>query len=167
MQKGHGIAFADLDNDGDQDIFANMGGAYAGDVYRKALFENPGNSNHWLKVKLVGVKSNRAAIGARIKVTVETADGTRTIYKTVNSGGSFGANPLRQEIGLGQAKSISELEIFWPTSCTRQTFKRINRDSCYTIREDAAEPVVVKLKTFKLAAGTGANAHARHDHSKQ
>ena len=167
LQKGHGIAFADLDNDGDQDIFANMGGAYAGDVYRKALFENPGNSNHWLKVKLVGVKSNRAAIGARIKVTVETADGTRTIYKTVNSGGSFGANPLRQEIGLGQAKSISELEIFWPTSGTRQTFKKINRDSCYTIREDAAEPVVVKLKTFKLAAGTGANAHAHHEHSKQ
>jgi hypothetical protein len=100
LQKGHGIAFADIDNDRDQDIFANMGGAYTGDVYRKALFENPGNSNHWLKLKLVGVKSNRAAIGARIKVTVETAGRPRAIYKTVNSGGSFGANPLRQDLGL-------------------------------------------------------------------
>jgi len=53
LQKGHGIAFADLEQRRDQDVFANMGGAYTGDVYRKALFENPGNRNHWLKVKLV------------------------------------------------------------------------------------------------------------------
>src|SRR5205823_12826185 len=58
LQKGHGVAFADLDNDGDQDILANLGGAYTGDIYRKALFENPGNSNRWLKLKLVGLQSN-------------------------------------------------------------------------------------------------------------
>jgi len=165
LQKGHGIAFADIDNDGDQDIIANMGGAYSGDVYRKAVFENPGNSNHWLKVKLVGVKSNRAAIGARIKVTVETPNGRRTIYKTVNSGGSFGSNPLRQEIGLGQAKSVSEMEIFWPTSGTTQRFKAMNLDSCYTIREDASQPVLVKLKPFKLA--TAGKAHVHHEHHDQ
>ncbi|PYJ57074.1 MAG: hypothetical protein DME24_20245 [Verrucomicrobia bacterium] len=162
LQKGHGIAFADIDNDGDQDIFANMGGAYSGDIYRKALFENPGNSNHWLKLKLVGVKSNRAGIGARIKVTVENGAGQRAIYKTVNSGGSFGANPLRQEIGLGQAKSISSVEVFWPASHTTQTLKQINPDSCYTIREGDPQPVLVKLKSFKLAAGS--HSHHTHEH---
>ncbi len=85
------MAFADLDNDGDQDVFIVLGGAYTGDRARSALFLNPGNRNHWITLKLEGIKSNRAAIGARIKVTVATPNGPRSVYKTVNSGGSFGA----------------------------------------------------------------------------
>ena len=69
VQKGHGIAFGDLNNDGGQDIYMSIGGAYEGDVYYNALYENPGHGNGFLKLKLVGLKSNRAAIGARIKVT--------------------------------------------------------------------------------------------------
>jgi hypothetical protein len=159
LQKGHGIAFADIDNDGDQDIFANMGGAYTGDIYRKALFENPGNSNHWVKLKLVGVKSNRAAIGTRIKVTVQAPAGKRSIYKTVNSGGSFGANPLRQEIGLGAAESIVELEVFWPTSGLTQRFSSLHLDRCYRISEGDSKPTLVQLKSFKLAVGAGHHHH--------
>ena len=64
LQKGHAITFADLDNDGDADIFEQMGGWYNGDKFSDALFENPGFANHWIAVKLVGVISNRAAIGA-------------------------------------------------------------------------------------------------------
>ena len=142
----------------------NMGGAYSGDIYRKVLFENPGNSNHWLKLKLVGVRSNRAGIGARIKVTVETEAGQRTIYKTVNSGGSFGANPLRQEIGLGQAKSISTVEVFWPASSTTQTLKKIIPDNCYTVREGDPDPGLVKLRSFKLAIGAAGHSHHAHEH---
>jgi FG-GAP-like repeat len=67
LQKGHAISFADIDNDGDQDIYTVIGGAYADDTYRCALFENPGHGNHWITLKLEGVKSNRPAIGARIK----------------------------------------------------------------------------------------------------
>jgi len=55
-------------------------------------------------------------IGARIKVTVTTPSGPRQIYKTVNSGGSFGSNPLRQEFGLGNATSITSVEILWPAT---------------------------------------------------
>ena len=141
-----------------------MGGAYAGDVYRKVLFENPGNTNHWLKIKLIGVKSNRAAIGARIKVTVETASGRRTIYKTVNSGGSFGANPLRQEIGLGNAKSIAEVEIFWPTSGSRQILSNLREDHCYQIQEGNPESVLIELKSFKLRGLSEAGGHLHHGH---
>jgi hypothetical protein len=164
LQKGHGIAFGDLDNDGDQDVYISIGGAYEGDFYRNALFENPGHGNHWLKLKLVGVKSNRAAIGARIKLNVITDQGKRTIFKTVNSGGSFGANPLRQELGLGQAKAISEVEIFWPTSRTTQKLGGLSMDSCYTITEGNDQPVRFELKPFKLPSGNGHQHHA-HQHT--
>src|SRR6185295_8720040 len=71
LHKGHGVAFVDIDNDGDEDIFTSIGGAVPGDRHAFRLFENPGNGNDWISLRLVGSKSNRAAIGARIKVTVK------------------------------------------------------------------------------------------------
>jgi hypothetical protein len=161
IQKGHGIAFGDLDHDGDQDLYVSMGGAYSGDFYWNVLFENPGHGNHWLKLKLVGVKSNRSAIGARIKVTVETAAGRRTIFKTVNTGGSFGSSPLRQEIGLEQARSVTEVEVFWPTSGLTQRFANLKLDQAYLIREGEAQatPLVLKPLNFPRAAATGEHHH--------
>ena len=114
LQKGHGVAFGDIDHDGDQDVFAVMGGAFTGDIAPNVLFENPGHGNHWIKLRLEGVRSNRAAIGARIKVSLNTKNGSRDVYATVTSGSSFGASSLRQEIGLGQANSIRAIEIAWP-----------------------------------------------------
>jgi hypothetical protein len=104
IQKGHGVIFADLDNDGDMDIFEQMGGAFPGDKYHNVLYENPGFGNHFITVKLVGIHSNRSAIGARIHIEIVEDDKRRSIYKYVNSGGSFGANPLRQTIGMGSAQ---------------------------------------------------------------
>ena len=90
LPKAHGIAFADLDNDGDEDIFVVMGGAVPGDHQTARLFDNQGNGNNWITVRLEGQKSNRAAVVARIKVAVNAGDaGARSIYRTVSSGGSF------------------------------------------------------------------------------
>ena len=114
LQKGHGVSFADLDNDGDQDIYIQLGGGVPGDVFGNALFENPGNGNHWLKVRLVGVESNRSAIGARLRLELREEGKKRAVYREVTSGGNFGANPLRQEIGLGRAEVVDVLEVFWP-----------------------------------------------------
>ena len=162
LQKGHAVAFADIDNDGQQDVFAVIGGAFPGDVAHKVLFHNPGNTNHWVKLKLEGTKSNRAAIGSRIKVNVATPDGTRAIYKTVNSGGSFGSSPLRQEIGLGNATAITSVEIFWPASGLRQTLTGLALDGAYHVREGqpAAEPMDLKRITFDLTALPAHHHHA-------
>jgi hypothetical protein len=135
LQKGHAVAFADLDEDGDQEVFAVIGGAYGGDTFRNVLFANPGFGNHWLKLRLVGNKSNRSAIGARIQIDIEDDGQTRSIYKWVNSGGSFGANPLRREIGLGQATKISKLKVYWPTTDKTQEFDDVPIDSSFEVVE--------------------------------
>jgi hypothetical protein len=135
LQKGHGVVFADFDRDGDQDIFEKMGGALAGDAFFDSLYRNPGFGNRWLTLELTGVQSNRSGIGARIRVDVREDGRRRSIYKHVNSGGSFGANPLEQTIGLGKAESIERLEIQWPTSGITQTFGQVPLGRSIRVRE--------------------------------
>jgi len=152
LQKGHGIAFADLDNDGDQDIFEQMGGFFPGDKYYNALFENPGFGNHWISIKLVGVRSNRSAIGARIHLKVTENGKQRSIYKHVNSGGSFGANPLRQAIGLGKASRIDLLQVYWPTTKQTQSFRDLPVDQFIQITEGTDQFERLEYKKLKLAS---------------
>jgi hypothetical protein len=132
LQKGHGIAWADLDDDGDLDIYANIGGFLPGDVYSRALFRNPGHSNNWVRVRLEGVKSNRPGIGAKIRVTLP--DGSIR-YREVNGGGSFGASPLEQHTGLGKADRIATLEVEWPASKTKQVFSDVRANQRIVVKE--------------------------------
>lgn len=164
LQKGHGVSFADFDNDGDEDIYTVMGGAYPGDHYRNAFFENPGHGNHWICLKLEGHQSNRAAIGARIKLVTENAAGTtQTIFRTVGTGSSFGANPLRQEIGLGDAKAIRSLEIFWPVTGKTHEVAGCVLDRFYRVQEGKSDPTPWMLKTFRLKSNAS-DPHAHHRH---
>ena len=115
LQKGHAVSFSDLDNDGDNDIYANMGGAVTGDKFQDAIFENPGNDNQWIVLLCQGTKSNRSALGAKIKISLLDEKGNnRTVYKTVTSGGSFGANSLEQLVGLGKIKEVQNIEVKFP-----------------------------------------------------
>jgi hypothetical protein len=134
LQKGHGVACGDWDRDGDVDLFIEMGGAVNGDKYHNILFQNPGQGNHWLTVKLIGRKTNRSAIGARIKVVIEGPE-ARSIFRLVSSGSSFGANALQQTIGLADAKSVATLEITWPASHTTQVFRGVAADQAIAITE--------------------------------
>ena len=152
IQKGHGIAFGDLDRDGDQDVFMQVGGFYPSDGFLNALYVNPGNGNSWLSVRLVGVESNHSAIGARIKVTVLDGGTRRDIYVVVGSGGSFGASSLEQEIGLGRADRVESLEVYWPTSGIRQVFKDVPLDTVLEIYEDADDYVIRELPRIELGA---------------
>ncbi|MGY8823931.1 MAG: CRTAC1 family protein [Candidatus Latescibacterota bacterium] len=154
LQKGHGISFADFDHDGDQDIYQVLGAAFEGDVYHNALLENPGHGNHWLTLLLQGNRSNRDAIGARIRVGVKTEGGQdRDIYITVGSGGSFGSSPLRQEIGLGQASAINFVEIVWPASNQTQRFVKLKMDRAYRLLEGDPQPQSASLQRFDLSPG--------------
>lgn len=148
LQKGHGIAFADLDNDGDQDLFLHSGGAVPGDSYANALFANPGNRNQWLEVKLTGTKTNRAALGARLKLTL--TDG-RELHRVINIGTSFGTSPLQQHIGLGAA-GIRSLLVYWPTSKTTQIFQNIAPDQAIEITEGRPSPRPLVRRRFDLLA---------------
>jgi hypothetical protein len=138
LQKGHGVACGDWDRDGDTDVFIQMGGATPGDRYHSILFQNPGQKNHWLTVKLVGQKTNRPAIGARIKV-VTAGEGPLTVHRHISSGSSFGANPLQQTIGLGKADRVASVEIHWPTSGTTQVFHDLAVDQAIEITEFAED----------------------------
>jgi len=136
LQKGHGVACGDWDRDGNVDLFVQTGGAVPGDRYHNVLFQNPGQGNHWLTVKLVGQKTNRAAIGARI-MAVTSGEQPLTVHRHVSHGSSFGGNPLQQTIGLAKAGSVATLEIFWPTSQTRQVFHDVAVDQAIEITEFA------------------------------
>lgn len=131
IQKGHGVAFADLDRDGDQDIYTVLGGAYEGDVFTNILFENPISKNNWIVILLEGIESNKSAVGTRIELILDSG---QKIYRTVSTGGTFGTSPLQQEIGLGMAQKIQQLTIYWSNS-KPQVFYDINGHQKIRIRE--------------------------------
>jgi hypothetical protein len=139
LQKGHGVACGDWDRDGNVDLFVETGGATPGDRYHNVLFQNPGQGNNWLTVKLIGKKTNRPAIGARIKVVTAGSGMAQplTVYRHVSSGASFGANPLQQTIGVGKASRVATLEVHWPTSRTTQVFHDVAANQAIEVTEFA------------------------------
>ncbi|HAD13207.1 MAG TPA: hypothetical protein DCF33_12320 [Saprospirales bacterium] len=152
IQKGHGVAFGDLDNDGDQDIYVVVGGALEGDLSNNILLENPGNSNHWITIFCEGKTSNKDAIGARIKVNIlQKNGGKRSVFATVGTGGSFGSASLRQEIGLGDARQIESIEVTWPkTGVPKSIYTNIPIDGAIKLIEGVATPETVSLGKLKF-----------------
>jgi tetratricopeptide (TPR) repeat protein len=153
LHKTHGIAFADLENNGNEDIVVQMGGAVPSDAHALRLFRNPGHDNGWIGIKLIGVKTNRAAIGARVTVTTQGRDGEpHSFYRTVDSRGSWGASPLEQHVGLGAAVGITKIDIWWPTSNTRQEFKNVAMDQYIEVKEFARDYTKVTKHTYRIGA---------------
>ena len=110
LQKGHGVAFGDIDNDGDEDLLVDIGGAFPGDDFPNALFLNPSEGAHSLSLELEGVTTSRSAVGARVRVITPS----RTFHHMVGTGGSFGNSSLRVEAGLGEEDEITAVEVDWP-----------------------------------------------------
>ncbi|MDZ4746966.1 MAG: CRTAC1 family protein [Saprospiraceae bacterium] len=156
IQKGHGVGFGDMDQDGDQDFYVRMGGSFEGDVYQSIFFENPmPHENRWIVLRLEGVLSNRLAIGARVEIEITESGNTRKIYEMVSPGSSFGGNSLQLEIGLGKAESIQSAKIYWPNKKrTVQDVSGLSLDKAYRIKE-GGEPELVEytMTPFKKEAG--------------
>ena len=150
LQKGHGISFADMENNGNEDVFEELGGAYQGDRFMPVLYKNPGHGNHWVTLVLDGVQSNRAAYGARIRVAIKEGGRERSIYRAVGSVSSFGGNPVRQHIGLGKAERIELIEIQWPVSGLRQRFANVQVDRAFRIVEGRKALEPVEWKRFEI-----------------
>jgi hypothetical protein len=123
---GRGCAFGDFDNDGDVDaIVNNLDGP-------PTLLRNDARSgNHSIAIKCVGTRSNRSAIGTRVKITV----GGRGQIGEVMSGSSYySQNDLRLHFGLGRAASVDAVEITWPLGL-KETFQDLPADHLFVIQE--------------------------------
>ena len=109
---GRGAAFGDYDNDGDVDVFiVNNGGEGV------LLRNDGGNKNNWLQLKLVGTKSNRSAIGARIRIV----SGNVSQIREVNNQSSYlSQNSLTQHFGLAKYLKVDTLDIRWPSGLNQQ-----------------------------------------------
>jgi len=161
LQKGHGVAFADLDNDGDQDVFEEMGGAYPFDTYDNALYENPGEpgaGRAWVTLRLAGKRANRFAVGARIEVIVREGEARRSVYALVGSGSSFGGDSLQAEIGLGGATAIESVRVRWPAGAA-EAFSGVAPNGVYELVEGSGRARRVELPRLRLGGGEPAEHH--------
>ena len=138
--ESYGACWADYNNDGAMDLFVNTGWANADDfLYKNILYENSGNTNHWLKFECVGVTSNRDAIGARVyaKATINghTVWQMREINANSTRGGESGGTSHVVHIGFGNATVIDSLKIVWPASHTTQIFTNVPANQFLKITE--------------------------------
>ena len=127
---GRGCAFGDFDNDGDVDIVINN----MNDVPSLLRCDRK-NSNHWIKVRLVGTRSNRSGIGARMKCVT----GDLVQIDEVRSGGSYlSHNDLRIHFGLGAAENVDLLEVRWPSGQI-DSFRNLSVDRIVVAKEGARD----------------------------
>src|SRR5262249_24159441 len=121
-----GAAFADFDNDSFTDlVVANNGDPPA------VLHNDGGNGNHFANFRLVGSKSNRDAMGARIRIT---AGGISQIREIAGGGSYLSQSDLRANFGLGKSETIDLVEITWPSGL-KQSFRKVPANRFYQITE--------------------------------
>jgi hypothetical protein len=133
-----GLAVGDYDNDGDLDVLIlNMNDPPS------LLRNDGGNQNNWIKIKLLGTKCNRTALGARVYVTT----GNHTQMDEVHSGASvMSQSDLRLHFGLGQAKVVDLIEVKWPTTQKIERFTNVEVNQFLTIREGEGIIKAVKIR---------------------
>jgi enediyne biosynthesis protein E4 len=136
-----GAAYGDINNDGALDVLVSTNGGPA------ALFKNTGATNHSLRIKLVGTKSNRDGLGARVRVTYGATGafvssgrsvlfGGETETKVLTSGGSYlSSSELILTFGLGAHTSVNEMVVHWPSGLTDDNIRNVPADQIITVKE--------------------------------
>ena len=133
MGKGHGVNCADLFGDGRISLLCATGGAYPGDLMTTSVFAPKHRPGNYLAVLLQGTKSNRGAVGARLKLTAAG----REQYRVINGGSNFGCLPPQQHFGLGELDRVDALEIWWPSGL-RERFEDLPANTRVRIVEGTA-----------------------------
>ena len=137
MGKFHGMAFADMDRDGDPDIVVNNGGIHLSDRFRDMVLENQTEGKNWLHLRLKGKSANASAIGARI--TMEFGD--RKILQEVSAGEGFSStNSPYLVFGLGDAKQADKVSIQWMNGVV-QELGALAANQALVIEEGSETPV--------------------------
>src|SRR6185437_3287829 len=133
-----GAAFGDYDNDGDIDaLVLNM------NDLPSLLRNDSGNAKNWIKLKLIGTRCNRTAIGARVRVVT----GKHAQMEEVHSGGSvMSQSDLRLHFGLGSAQTVNLIEVKWPTTQKTERVTNVKANQILTIKEGSG---IVKSSSVK------------------
>jgi len=156
VQKGHGVAFADLNNDGDQEVYAVMGGAFEGDTFTNVLFDDDTNDNRWITIDLRASSKNVDAVGAKVIITTSKGQ----VHRVVNTGGSFGSSPLRLEIGLGDCDPTVDILVMWPDQTRSKTeLTGIASNKAYQITQSDGQIKDLSMKSFEFKTGGGHHHH--------
>jgi len=119
-------AWVDYDNDGFLDLFTARN-TQDSSLISNLLYHNDGNTNGWLKLKLVGSVSNRSAIGAKVKVRATIGGKTIWQLREINSGGGWDVVPLVAHFGLGSATNIDVVRIEWPSGVVQELHNQAPR----------------------------------------
>jgi hypothetical protein len=121
-----GAAIADFDNDGDLDILVSNNGEAP-----QLLRNDGGNTNHWLEIFLIGTRSNRDAVGARVRVTA----GDLHLYDQRKGGMSYqSAQDPRLHLGLGEHEKIDAIEVIWPSGLVTM-LENMRADQIISVKE--------------------------------
>jgi hypothetical protein len=149
--------WGDYDRDGFLDLFVANGGNGGGET-TDYLYHNNGNSNAWLTVKCVGTRSNRSAIGAKVRVKATINGKTFWQLREINTGDGWVQNPLEAHFGLGNATNVETLRIEWPSG-TVQEFSGVPAKELLTITEPPQLQIATPQRgaplKLKLRGGVG------------
>jgi hypothetical protein len=135
--QGFGSSWVDADADGDLDLFVANRTNQSDFLYR-----NDGATGHWLELRLAGTVSNRAAIGARVRVRAIVGGSPRWQTRDVEAQSGYNSQTLGLHVGLGDAAVVDSVVVRWPSGVV-QTWTALAADSAYVLVEDAT-PVGVE-----------------------
>ena len=140
-------AFGDYDNDGDVDVVVSCMNSLPQLLRCDAQVQR-----NWIKIKTVGVKSNRSGIGARVRVMAKLAAASSVpvvqVDEVRSGSGYYSQNDLRLHFGLGQAGIVDLVEVCWPSGQI-DTFRNLAINQLYVVREGSRFPEIFELKGVK------------------
>jgi hypothetical protein len=152
-----GCAWADYNNDGFADLVVGNSYQLNGGMF---IYQNNGNTNHWLTVRLIGTTSNRSAIGAKVRVLADIAGESFWQLREIPGGSSGSQADPRALFGLGDATNVTNLRIEWPSG-TIQELSNVAANQILTITEPPRKPSI-SPRTLNLAVGGAATLQVLH-----